>query len=111
MGHIHPDCKKNIPQDCWFIGRAFQADQDIAQDIAQDAPPAHITTHSDNALTGSWRSQRSSTPALNCRSDADDDLSWQGLQFFNILDEPQKPKFLYGFSQAPPAGRLSDVNK
>jgi len=37
------------------------------------------------------------------------DLSWQGLQFFNVLDKPYKPKSLYGFSQAPPPTRLSDV--
>jgi len=48
MGHIHPDCNKNIPRDQWFIGRAFQA----VQDITQEVPPAHITTHSDNASTG-----------------------------------------------------------
>jgi len=105
MGHIHPDCNKNIPWDRWFIGRAFQA----VQDITQDAPPAHITTHSDNASTGSQRSNRSSPPASNRRSDGPDDLSWQGLQFFNILDEPYKPKSLYGFSQAPPPTSRSDV--
>jgi len=74
------------------MGRAFQA----VQDITQDAPPAHITTHLDNALTGSRRSYRSSTPASNHRRDGPDDLSWQGLQFFNILDKPYMPTSLYG---------------
>ena len=98
MGHIHPDCDKDIPRDRWFINRAFVA----VQNIGQDAPPSHITTHSDNASAGSRRSQRSSTPASNRRSDQPDDLSWQGLQFFNTVDEPYKPQSVFGFSQAPP---------
>jgi len=35
MGHIHPDCDKDIPRDRWFINRAFVA----VQNIGQDAPP------------------------------------------------------------------------
>jgi len=59
MGHIHRDCDKDIPRECWFINRAFQA----VQDISQDAAPAHISRSSNNALTGTRRSQCSSTPA------------------------------------------------
>jgi len=107
MGHIHPDCDKDIPRDRWFINRAFVAVQNIGQDAPQ--APSHITTHSDNASTSSQRSQRSSNPALNRRSDRPGDLSWQGFQFFNTLDEPYKPQSIFGFSQAPPPTRLSDV--
>jgi len=105
MGHIHPDCDKDIPRDHCFINQAFVA----VQSIGQDAHPSHITTHLDNALTCSRGSQRSFTPASNRRSDRPDDLGRQGLQFFNTMDEPYKPKSIYGFSQAPPPTRLSDV--
>ena len=105
MGHIHPDCDKDVPRDRWFINRAFMA----IQNIGQEAPPSHVTTHSDNVSTGSRHSQQSSTPASNHRSDRPDDLSCQGLQFFNTMDEPCKPQSIFGFSQAPPPTCLSDV--
>jgi len=79
------------------------------QNIGQDAPPSHIRTRSDNASSGSQCSQRPSTPASNRRSDQPNDLSWQGLQFFNTMDEPYKPQSIFGFSQAPPPTHLSDV--
>ena len=105
MGHVHPDCDKDILRDRWFINRAFVA----VQNIGPDAPPSHITATLDNASTSSQRSQRSSTPASNRRSDRPNDLSWQGLQFFNTVDEPCKPQSVFGFSQAPPPARLSNV--
>ena len=68
-----------------------------------------ISTSSDDALAGPRCSQCSSTPASNCRSDNNDDISWQSLQFFNVSNAPHKPTSFFGFSQAPPLTCLSDV--
>jgi len=105
QGHIHPECTKNIPKERWWIQDAFQA----VQDLTSDAPPSEITTRSDDQSTGSQRSQRSSNSRLNRRSDAPSSNGWQVLQFFNVVDDSPKPEPFFGFSQAAPPTKLSDV--
>ena len=106
MGHIHPDCNKNIPRDRWFIGRAFQAIQDTPQRLllltllpTQTMPRLAVDAPNDlpPLLQIAGVMARMTLAGKDCSS-----LTSQT----NLTG---KPKSLCCFSQAPPPTHLSDI--